>query len=140
MLLPRRPLSHPAVAALAAICARVFGLCSAVLLRNAPATAREFNAFRTALDLTLALRLKLAFRPGLSVALRFALNVAARPAARFGCPGPPRGGWPRKLGRDADRDIAGLPPMRAPPKRIPPPARAPPPKCLPPPKCPPPPK
>ena len=33
------------------------GLRSAVPLRNAPATEREFNAFRTALDLTVAVRM-----------------------------------------------------------------------------------
>jgi hypothetical protein len=57
-------------------------------LRNAPATEREFNAFRTAFDLTFAIRfwLKLAFRSRLNVAPRFAFNAAARLAARLGLP------------------------------------------------------
>jgi hypothetical protein len=53
--------------------ARVLGLMSAALLCMARDIACEFNAFRTALDLTLAFRLKPAasrFRP--DAALRFA--------------------------------------------------------------------
>jgi hypothetical protein len=66
----------------------VFGLCSAVLLCNAPATEREVNTFRTAFDFTAALRfwLKLAFRSRLNVALGFEFNVALRLAAGFGLP------------------------------------------------------
>jgi hypothetical protein len=61
-------------------------LWSAVLLRNAPATEREFNEFRTAFDLIAApLWLKAAFR-GLNVALRFAFNAAPRLTARFVLP------------------------------------------------------
>jgi hypothetical protein len=65
------------VAALAAMAARAAGLRSAVLLCNAPATEREFNTFRTARDLTFALRFPL------TAALRLAFNPAPRPAAGF---------------------------------------------------------
>jgi hypothetical protein len=47
------------MAAAAAICARVEGLCSALLLRKAPATEREFNALRTARELVFLFRLAL---------------------------------------------------------------------------------
>src|SRR5450756_1067090 len=50
--------------------ARVTGLLNALLLLNAPATERDFNVLRTALDLTFA------FSFALDVAFSFALDVA----------------------------------------------------------------
>src|SRR5450756_2010142 len=50
--------------------ARVTGLLNALLLLNAPATERDFNVLRTALDLTFA------FSFALDVAFSFALEVA----------------------------------------------------------------
>jgi hypothetical protein len=58
-------------------------------LCNAPATAREFNAFRTAFDLAVAFRFWLrtaVVRFLLTAALRLELNAAARLAARPGLP------------------------------------------------------
>jgi hypothetical protein len=52
--------------------ARVFRLRNALLLRKAPATERDFNVLRTALDLTVA------FSVALDVAVRVALRVAFR--------------------------------------------------------------
>jgi hypothetical protein len=55
-------------------------------LCNAPATAREFNVFRTAFDLTAALGFWLRAARFLKVALRFEFSAAARLAARPGLP------------------------------------------------------
>jgi hypothetical protein len=76
------------VAALAAIAARVPGLRRAFRLCNAPATARELIAWRTAPDLTLA------FRPAKPVR-------ELRPANER---------LPWKPAPPADREIADLPP------------------------------
>src|SRR5665811_1443880 len=58
--------------------ARVTGLLNALLLLNAPATERDFNVLRTALDLTFAFSfaLDVAFSFALDVAFSFALDVA----------------------------------------------------------------
>src|SRR5438270_4943587 len=108
------------MAALARTWARAFGLRSAAPLRNVPATERVFNAFRTALDLTVAVRFwpmflmsLLAFLwPTFALAFRliaaFDLSAAARLAARLGPPRPAKR-WPRKSGRPAKRDVAGRP-------------------------------
>jgi hypothetical protein len=68
----------------------------ALLLRKAPATAREFSAPRTAADLWFALRLWPT--AGFPLLLSVAWRLAELP-----------GVLPRKLGRAADRDIADLP-------------------------------
>jgi hypothetical protein len=121
--------------------ARVLELRNALVLRNAPATEREFNVLRTALVLTFALLvvLEVAFRVALLVAFRLelvsvllptellvVLRVAADrlPVLR----GAERAAVPRELGREAEWDIAGLaltwrepPPACAPPPAWPPP-------------------
>ena len=74
--------AHPAIAALAAICARVPGLCKAPWLCNAPATAPEVSALRTARDLMLAFRPATADRPA-TAELRTA-NERLPSAALFG--------------------------------------------------------
>jgi hypothetical protein len=86
---------------------RAPALRKAFLLRNAPATEREFNVLRTALDRNLAFRFwpSVGFLPVLKFAARLdGLPEPLRPANER---------LPRKLGRaddlaTEDLDIAGL--------------------------------
>src|ERR1039458_8101020 len=108
--------------------ARVFGLRNAFRLRNAPATEREFNVSRTALDLT--------------VEFSFVLNVAVRAVLRVTADRVPvlraveRATLPPELVRVDERDTADLVLTCAPPP--PPLTWPPPPACAPPPPPPPP--
>src|ERR1700716_1799207 len=136
------PPCHPAVAAIAAIPARVPGLRKAALLCKAPATARELSARCTARDCRLALRL------GPDTLLPPLLLNAVLPPPREIAPAVDRGAVTLPL---KCRPLPPLkcctpppskcrmppPPKCAPPPRIPPPKWAPPP---PPPRIPPPPK
>jgi hypothetical protein len=91
-------LCHPAVAAVAVMRARVLGLCNALVLRNAPATEREFNVLRTAL----------AFKFALGVACSLLLSGAVWPMDPFEGLRTVRDRLPREADRGAARDIAGL--------------------------------
>jgi len=83
---------------------RLLGSRHALVLRNAPATEREFNVLRTALDLTFAVRVTF---PALRVAFPVVLSGVLWPTALFeGCTVEAR--LTRELGRAAERDIAGL--------------------------------
>ena len=90
---------------------RLLGSRNALVLRNAPATEREFNVLRTALDLTFALRVafpavRVAF-PALRVAFPVVWSGVLWPTELFeGCTVEAR--LTRELGRAAERDIAGL--------------------------------
>src|SRR5215212_5903467 len=84
---------------------RAPGSCSALRLCNAPATEREFMAFRTVLARPLALR------NALGAAIRLVLrptNDRLRPRT------PERATLPRELGRANERDPAVLPLMPKP--------------------------
>src|ERR1039458_3480416 len=130
--------------------ARVLGLLNALLLRNAPATEREFSVLRTSLDFTAL------FSFVLNVAFRFAFCLAFRPefvralvltdllgVLRVAADrlrvlrAVVRATLPLELDRADEWDIARLELTCEPPPRAPPPACAPPPP--PPPTCPPPP-
>jgi hypothetical protein len=97
---------------------RLLGSRNALVLRNAPATEREFNVLRTALDLTFALRVafpavrvafpavRVAF-PALRVAFPVVWSGVLWPTELFeGCTVEAR--LARELGRAAARDTDGL--------------------------------
>jgi hypothetical protein len=114
--------------------ARVTGLLSALVLRNAPATEPEFSVVRTALDLAVVFSvvldvafrvefsvvldvafrvdfsvvLDVAFRVEFSVAFRLRLVSDLLPTERFGIWWTARVRLPRVLGRATDRDVAAL--------------------------------
>jgi hypothetical protein len=69
-------------------------------LRNAPATERELNVLRTALDLTFGFALR--------VALAVEVNGDLWPAALVAGVRTAEDRLTRELGRAAERDIAGL--------------------------------
>jgi hypothetical protein len=77
---------------------RLLGSRNALVLRNAPATEREFNVLRTAPDLMVALRVAL---PAESTSVLWPTELA-------------EGVWAatervtRELGRATEREIAGL--------------------------------
>ncbi len=87
--------------------ARVRELRNALVLRNAPATEREFSVLRTARDLTFG------FAFALRVSLPVELTRFLGPPELLGTLWTvetrlPRALVPRALGRAAERDIAGL--------------------------------
>jgi hypothetical protein len=87
-------------------CARILALRNALVLRNAPATAPEFNVLRTARDLTFE------FAFALRVSLPFELTSVRWPPELLGSLWTVEARWPRALdpadlGPADERDIAG---------------------------------
>jgi len=84
---------------------RLLGSRNALVLRNTPATEREFNVLRTALDLTFAVRVTF---PALRVAFPVVLGGVLWPTALFAGVWVAKDRLTRELSRAAERDIAGL--------------------------------